>query len=39
MVGTLIGSCRCATLWCDFELTFDLALVTLNFKILSGQYL
>ena len=24
---------------CDFGLTFDLAVVTLNFKILSGLYL
>ena len=25
--------------WCDLDLTFDLAVVTLNFKILSGLYL
>ena len=48
MVGTLVGGgggggggggSRCATLWCDLDLTFDLAVVTLTFKILSGQYL
>ena len=31
--------CRCATLWCDLVLTFDLALVTLTLKIFSGPYL
>ena len=25
MVGTLVGACRCATSWCDLDLTFDLA--------------
>ena len=25
--------------WCDLELTFDLAVVTLTYKILSGLYL
>ena len=25
--------------WCDFDLTFDLAVVTLSLKILSGLYL
>ena len=25
--------------WCDFDLTFDLAVVTLTYKILSRQYL
>ena len=25
MVGTLVGSCRCATSQCDLDLTFDLA--------------
>ena len=39
MVGTLVIGCRCATSWCDLELTFDLALVTLSLKILSGVYL
>ena len=28
--------CRCATSWCDLDLTFDLAVVTLTYKILSG---
>ena len=31
--------CRCATSWCDLDLTFDLAVVTLTYKILSGLYL
>ena len=31
--------CRYAVSWCDFGLTFDLAVVTLIFKILSGLYL
>ena len=31
--------CRCATSWCDFDLTFVLAVVTLTYKILSGLYL
>ena len=30
---------RCATSWSDLDLTFDLAVVTLTFKILSGLYL
>ena len=28
-----------ATTWCDLDLTFDLAVVTLTYKILSGLYL
>ena len=39
MVGTLVRGCRCATSWCDFDLTFDLIVVTLTYKILSGLYL
>ena len=35
MVGTLVRGCRFAALWCDLDLTFDLAIVTLNYKILS----
>ena len=38
-VGGWGGGCRCATLGCDFDLTFDLAIVTLTCKILSGLYL
>ena len=30
--------CRCATSWCELDLTFDFAVVTLNYKILSGLY-
>ena len=39
MVGTLVRMCRCATSWSDRDLTFDLAVVTLSLKILSGLYL
>ena len=39
MVGTLVKECRCAMSWCDLELTFDLAVVTLTFKVLSWLYL
>ena len=31
--------CRCAMSWCDLDLTFDVAVVTLIYKILSGLYL
>ena len=30
---------RCATSWCDLDLTFDLAVKTFSLKILSGLYL
>ena len=39
LAGTLVGGCRCATSWSDLDLTFDLAIVTLSLKILSGLYL
>ena len=39
MVGTLVRGCRCAASWSDLDLTFDLAVVTLTYKILSGLYL
>ena len=39
MVGTLVRGCRCATSWCDLDLNFDVAVVTLTYKILSGLYL
>ena len=39
LVGTLVRGCRCAMSWCDLDLTFDLAVVTLSLKILSGLYL
>ena len=29
----------CVTSWCDLDLTFELAAVTLTYKILSGLYL
>ena len=37
--GTLVRGCSCATSWSDLDLTFDLAVVTLSLKILSGLYL
>ena len=39
MVGTLVRGCRCATSLCVLDLTFDLSVVTLTYKILSGLYL
>ena len=36
MVGTLVGACRCVTSWCDLDLTFDLAVVTLTYKSFPG---
>ena len=35
----MVRGCRCATSWSDLDLTFDLAVVTLTYKILSGLYL
>ena len=35
----LLRVCRCATSWCDLDLTFGFAVVTLTYKILSGLYL
>ena len=39
MVGTLVRGCRCAMSWCDLDLTFDLAIVTVTYKILYGLIL
>ena len=39
MVGTLGERCRYVTSWSDFDLTIDLAVVTLIFKIMSRVYL
>ena len=36
MLGTLVGRCRCAMSWCDLDLTFYLAVVTLTYIALSG---
>ena len=36
---TLVGGSKCATSWCDLDLTFDLAVVNLTYKILSRLYL
>ena len=33
MVGTLVSGCRCAPSWCDLDMTFDIAVVTLTYKI------
>ena len=38
MVGTLVGGCRCTTSWCELDLTFDLVIVTMILKILSGHF-
>ena len=34
----MVGGCRCATSWCDLDLTFDLVVVTMTFKILYGLF-
>ena len=39
LVGTLVRMCGCVTSWSDLDFTFDLAVVTLSLKILSGLYL
>ena len=33
MVRTFVRGCMCAVSWCDLDLTFDLVIVTLTFKI------
>ena len=39
ILGRDIGwGCNCAMSWCDFDMTFGLAVVTLTFKIFSGRY-
>ena len=38
LVETLVGVCRCATSWCDLDMTFDFAVVTSSLKIFSGLY-
>ena len=38
MIGTLVRGCRCPASQSDLDLTFDLAVVTLTYKILSGLY-
>ena len=39
MVRILVRGCRCATSWCDLDLTCDRAVVALTYKMLSGLYL
>ena len=40
MLSRDIGwACSCAMIWCKLDLTFDLAVVTLIFNILSRLYL
>ena len=34
MTETWVRGCRCATLWCDLDLTFNLAVMTLTYKSL-----
>ena len=36
LLRILVGGCRCAISWCDLDLTFDLTILTMIFKILSG---
>ena len=31
ILGILVGGCRCATSWCDLDLTYDHAVVSLEF--------
>ena len=38
MVGTLVRGCRYAASWCDLDLTVDLFVVILIFKLLCGLY-
>ena len=39
LVGTLVRGCRCATSWCDIDLTFNLTVVTLTYKFMFGYIL
>ena len=39
MAWTLVEECTYATSWFDLDTTFDLAVVTLTFKVLTGLYL
>ena len=39
ILGRDIQGCSCATSWCDLDLTFDLAFVTLTLQTLSELYL
>ena len=39
MVETLVVSGRVATLWCDLDMTLDLSVVTVTFKISSELFL
>ena len=34
LTGDIGWVCRCAVSWCDLDLSFDLAVVTLTFKII-----
>ena len=36
MVRTLVRGCKCGMSRCNLDLTFDIAVVTLTYKILSG---
>ena len=39
MVVTFVRGCCCAASQCDLDLTFDLGVVTLTYKMLSGLYI
>ena len=38
-IGALVGGCRCATSWCNLDLTFDLVIMTMSFKSCLGYFL
>ena len=39
MVGTLLRGCRSDTSCCNVDLSFDLVIVTMSFKMLSRLFL
>ena len=39
MVGTLLSGCMCDRPCCNLDLSFDLVIVTMSIKILSGLFL
>ena len=39
MVGTLLRGCMCDRPCCNLDLSFDLIIVTMSFKILSRLFL
>ena len=39
MVGTLFRGCMCEKPCCNLDLSFDLVILTMSFKIFSGLFL